>query len=157
MTAEAGYDEGLMSRVRSEAREWLAGHWSAGKDRREFLGEAVDAGWARPSWPRDLFGRDLPDDVAPVIAEELEKAGAPVPDTTTSAIVATVIRDFAGSAELRGDVLRGLLTGEYRNCLLYSEPGAGSDLAAVQTRADRDGDEWVVNGQKVRRPAQAHA
>jgi alkylation response protein AidB-like acyl-CoA dehydrogenase len=46
-------------------------------------------------------------------------------------------------------VLRKLLTGEYRTCLLYSEPGAGSDLAAVQTRAERDGEEWIVNGQKV--------
>ena len=46
-------------------------------------------------------------------------------------------------------MLRHLLAGEYHICLLYSEPGAGSDLAAVQTRADRDGEEWVVNGQKV--------
>jgi alkylation response protein AidB-like acyl-CoA dehydrogenase len=68
---------------------------------------------------------------------------------TASAIAATAIKDFAESPELRGPVLRKLLTGEYRTCLLYSEPGAGSDLAALQTRADRDGEEWVVNGQKV--------
>ena len=46
-------------------------------------------------------------------------------------------------------MLRKLLTGEYRTCLLYSEPGAGSDIAGLQTRAERDGAEWIVNGQKV--------
>ena len=63
MTAEtATYDERHEAQIRSEVQEWLSGHWSEGKDRREFPGEAVDAGWARPSWPRDLFGRDLPED-----------------------------------------------------------------------------------------------
>ncbi|HEV3312243.1 MAG TPA: acyl-CoA dehydrogenase family protein, partial [Chloroflexota bacterium] len=55
----------------------------------------------------------------------------------------------ASSIELRGPVQHKLLTGEYRTCLLYSEPGAGSDLAGLQTRADRDGDEWVISGHKV--------
>ena len=142
-------DERLAAQVRSDVRQWLSEHWSPGQDRRAFTEAAVDAGWARPSWPRDMFGRDLPEELTPVIAEEFTAAGAPVPDTTASAIAATAIKDFAESAELRGPVLRKLLTGEYRTCLLYSEPGAGSDLAAVQTRADRDGEEWVVNGQKV--------
>jgi alkylation response protein AidB-like acyl-CoA dehydrogenase len=70
-------------------------------------------------------------------------------DAALSPIAITAIRDFAESADLRGPVLHNLLTGDYHICLLYSEPGAGSDLAAVQTRADRDGEEWVVNGQKV--------
>ena len=54
-----------------------------------------------------------------------------------------------GSSELQAKMLRPLLLGDVNMCLLYSEPGAGSDLAGVQTRADRDGDEWIVNGQKV--------
>jgi alkylation response protein AidB-like acyl-CoA dehydrogenase len=149
MTQETAVDERLAGQVRSDVRAWLAEHWSPGMGRREFTEAAVDAGWARPSWPRDLFGRDLPEEATPVIAEEFAAAGAPVPDTTASAIAATAIKDFAESPQLRGPVLRKLLTGEYRTCLLYSEPGAGSDLAALQTRADRDGEEWVVNGQKV--------
>ena len=149
MTEQATIDEGQAAQVRADVQAWLAEHWSPGKNHRQFLEEAVDAGWARPSWPRDLFGRDLPEELTPVIAEEFAAAGAPVPDTTASAIAATAIKDFAESPELRGPVLRKLLTGEYRTCLLYSEPGAGSDLAALQTRADRDGEEWVVNGQKV--------
>jgi alkylation response protein AidB-like acyl-CoA dehydrogenase len=149
MTEEVAFDEQLAGQVRSDVRAWLARHWSADRDRRTFTEEAVEAGWARPSWSRDTFGRDLPEELTPVIAEEFTAAGAPVPDTTASAIAATAIRDFAESPELRGPVLRKLLTGEYRTCLLYSEPGAGSDLAGLQTRADRDGEEWVVNGQKV--------
>jgi alkylation response protein AidB-like acyl-CoA dehydrogenase len=77
-----------------------------------------------------------------------DEARAPVPgpegsgiDAALSPIAITAIRDFAESADLRGPVLRNLLTGDYHICLLYSEPGAGSDLAAVQTRADRDGEE----------------
>jgi alkylation response protein AidB-like acyl-CoA dehydrogenase len=149
MSEDVATDERLAAQVRSDVKQWLSAHWSPGQDRRAFAAAAVDAGWARPSWPRDTFGRDLPEELTPIIAEEFTAAGAPVPDTTASAIAATAIKDFAESAELRGPVLRKLLTGEYRTCLLYSEPGAGSDLAAVQTRADRDGEEWVVNGQKV--------
>ena len=149
MTEDVAIDERLAAQVRSDVKQWLSEHWSPGQDGRAFTEAAVEAGWARPSWPRDTFGRDLPEELTPIIAEEFTAAGAPVPDTTASAIAATAIKDFAESAELRGPVLRKLLTGEYRTCLLYSEPGAGSDLAAVQTRADRDGEEWVVNGQKV--------
>jgi alkylation response protein AidB-like acyl-CoA dehydrogenase len=62
-----------------------------------------------------------------------------------------------GSDPLKAHFLRPLLLGDVAMCLLYSEPGAGSDLASVQTRADRDGDEWVVNGQKVWTSGARHA
>ena len=149
VTEEITVDQRQAARVRAEVQQWLSEHWSPGQDLQLFTEEWVDAGWARPTWPREVFGRDLPEELAPVVAEEFTAAGAPVPNTSTSAIAANAIKDYAGSADLLGPVLRKLLTGEYHTCLLYSEPGAGSDLAAVQTRADRDGEEWVVNGQKV--------
>jgi alkylation response protein AidB-like acyl-CoA dehydrogenase len=149
VTEEITVDEQQAAQARADVKQWLSLHWTPGGDEQRFTEEWVDAGWARPSWPRDMFGRDLPEELAPIVAEEFAASGAPVPDTSASAIAANAIKDFAESAELRGPVLRKLLTGEYRTCLLYSEPGAGSDLAALQTRADRDGEEWIVNGQKV--------
>jgi alkylation response protein AidB-like acyl-CoA dehydrogenase len=88
-------------------------------------------------------------DAAAAVIDEFARVGAPRGSIAAAGIAVNTIRAFATSDELRKQVLRGLLTGEYRTCLLYSEPGAGSDLGGLQTRADRDGAEWIVNGQKV--------
>ena len=112
--------------------------------------EAVlDAGWAQPDWPRDLFGRGVSKAAAAAVVDEFARAGAPRGSIAAAGIAANAIKAFATSDTLRDHVLPRLLTGEYRTCLLYSEPGAGSDLGGLQTRADRDGSEWIVNGQKV--------
>src|ERR671933_2529701 len=131
--------------VRDEVRSWLAEHWTAGKNRQQFIEEVVDAGWALPSFPRDLYGRDLPPSADNVVVEEFTAAGAPLPYAFP--IATEVIRAHGATEELKA-VVRDLLFGA-RCCLLYSEPGAGSDLASLQTRADRHGDAWIVNGQKV--------
>jgi alkylation response protein AidB-like acyl-CoA dehydrogenase len=111
--------------------------------------EVVDAGWAQPDWPPDLYGRGVSKEAAAAVIDEFGRAGAPRGSIAAAGIAANTIRAFAASDTLRSDVLRKLLTGEYRTCLLYSEPGAGSDLGGLQTRAERDGAEWIVNGQKV--------
>ena len=108
-------------------------------------GRAVQRGAGQPP-PARLMKGGLMTDEARAAVPGPEGSGI---DAALSPIAITAIRDFAESADLRGPVLRNLLTGDYHICLLYSEPGAGSDLAAVQTRADRDGEEWVVNRQKV--------
>ena len=131
--------------VRDEVRSWLAEHWTAGKDRQQFIEEVVDAGWALPSFPRDLYGRDLLPSADKVVVEEFTAVGAPLPYALP--IATEVIRAHGATEELKV-VVRDLLFGA-RCCLLYSEPGAGSDLASLQTRADRHGDGWIVNGQKV--------
>lgn len=109
----------------------------------------AESGWGCPTWPKDLYGRGLTADYAGVVAEEFEKVRAVGPATGAGmSLVAPTILEH-GSDELKKRMLRQILTGEQKWCQLFSEPGNGSDLAGLTTRAIRDGDEWVVNGQKV--------
>ena len=136
-----------MEELRQEVADWLATNWS-GERSPDFLEKVVDAKWAAPSWPVEWFGRGLTPEVAQVVAQEFDKVGAPGAGQDVTNLWANTVLAF-GSDELRQEHLRDLMLGRTNMCLLYSEPGAGSDLASVQTRADRDGDEWIVNGQKV--------
>ena len=103
-------------------------------------------------FPEGLGGRGLPRDVQPFVDDLLEAAGAPDNDPRRNGIglgmAAPTILAF-GTKEQKRRFLKPLWTGEEVWCQLFSEPGAGSDLAAVATRAVRDGNTWVVNGQKV--------
>src|SRR4051794_5070196 len=142
--ARTAADEAL----RAEVRAWLADHWRPGLKPEEWLEGVVDAGWAVPTWPTQWYGRELTGDQAVVVAEEFERVGAPGSRQDLHNLWANTMLAF-GTEELKAKFVRPLLLGRVGMCLLYSEPGAGSDLAGLQTRADRDGDEWVVNGQKV--------
>jgi len=82
------------------------------------------------------------------VADEFRALGAPGTQQEQCNLWAITMATY-GTDELKRQFLRGLLTEELRSCLLYSEPGAGSDLAGLQTRADLDGETYVVNGQKV--------
>ncbi len=136
--------------IREEVRDWLKVHWEPETDRRNFLELVVESGWACPTWDANYFGKGLSESLALVVQEEFDKVGAPSSNLVgVNQIAAEVIKNHATSEEMRRYVQHKLLTGEFRTCLLYSEPGAGSDLAGLQTRADRDGEEWLVNGQKV--------
>lgn len=136
-----------MDALRQEVADWLATNWTG--DRSDaFLEKVVDDKWAAPSWPVEWYGRGLTPEQGQVIASEFARAGAPGSGQDITNLWANTVLAF-GSDELRQEHLRDLMLGRTNMCLLYSEPGAGSDLASVQTRADRDGDEWVVTGQKV--------
>ena len=136
--------------LRDEVETWLTEHWPAGKElpRKEWLEQVVDARWAVPTWPTEWYGRGLDGETAEVIAQEFRRAGAPGAGQDKHNLWANTVLAF-GTDELKQQFVRRLLIDDVKMCLLYSEPGAGSDLAGLQTRADRDGDEWVVNGQKV--------
>ncbi|HET6965255.1 MAG TPA: acyl-CoA dehydrogenase family protein [Acidimicrobiales bacterium] len=131
-----------------EARAWLQQHWSPGRPRREWLETVVDSGWAVPSWPEEWYGRGLSAEQAKDVAAEFRKAGAPGSGQDIHNLWANTLLAY-GTDGLKRRLLRPLLLDDVAMCLLYSEPGAGSDLASLQTRADRDGDEFVVTGQKV--------
>jgi alkylation response protein AidB-like acyl-CoA dehydrogenase len=133
--------------VRAEVSAWLAENWRSGGGP-EWRAALIDSGWGAPTWPVEWFGRGLPREFRRPIAEEFTKVGANAPSLDVTHLFANTILAH-GTEEQKREFLRPLLLGETQGCLLYSEPGAGSDLAALQTRAERDGDSWTVNGQKV--------
>jgi alkylation response protein AidB-like acyl-CoA dehydrogenase len=108
-----------------------------------------DAGWLVPGWPPELGGRNAGPIETLVYLEELAAAGLPrTTNVQGLGIVAPSIVDYGTEAQRREFALP-ILRGEMTACLGMSEPGAGSDLASLATRAVLDGDHWVVNGQKV--------
>ncbi|HET6859562.1 MAG TPA: acyl-CoA dehydrogenase family protein [Streptomyces sp.] len=138
--------------VRVLTRELLAAHPPATTAPKDFLKARFDAGLAWVHYPVGLGGLDAPRSLQAVVDEELTAAGAPDNDPRRIGIglgmAAPTILRF-GTDEQKRSLLRPLWVGEEVWCQLFSEPGAGSDLAALGTRAVRDGDSWVVNGQKV--------
>jgi alkylation response protein AidB-like acyl-CoA dehydrogenase len=118
--------------------------WASRWTRRMF-----DAGWLVPGWPPERGGRNAGPVETLVYLEELTRAG--IPRTTNPqglGIIAPSILDYGNEAQIR-DYAMPVLRGERAACLGMSEPGAGSDLASLSTRAVLDGDSFVINGQKV--------
>ena len=107
-----------------------------------------ERGWVAPTWPASEGGAGLDSLRAAIVAREFTRSGAPPILAGTTLLPASAIRAH-GSEQLQREVLPGIANGTIRVCLGYTEPDAGSDLAAVRTRAVRDGDEWIVNGQKM--------
>jgi alkylation response protein AidB-like acyl-CoA dehydrogenase len=138
--------------LREKVRDLLAAHDPATTDRLEFLQARFDAGLAWVHFPVGLGGLGASRTLQTVVEVDLAAAGAPSNDPRRIGIglgmAAPTILRF-GTEEQKNRFLRPLWTGEEVWCQLFSEPGAGSDLAAAGTRAVRDGDDWVVNGQKV--------
>jgi len=117
----------------------------------EFRSRQFDLGLAWVSFPEGYGGLGLPPDLQREVDRRLSEAGARPPGAREffglTMAGPTVVTH--GSDELRHRLLRATFTGEESWCQLFSEPGSGSDLAGLATRAVRDGDEWVVSGQKV--------
>ncbi|MEU8730349.1 MULTISPECIES: acyl-CoA dehydrogenase [Streptomyces] len=138
--------------LRRRTRELLAAHPPATTDRLDFLRARFDAGLAWVHYPHGLGGLGAPRSLQAVVDAELAAEGAPDNDPRRIGIglgmAAPTILQY-GTEEQQRRLLRPLWTGEEVWCQLFSEPGAGSDLAALGTRAVRDGEDWVVNGQKV--------
>jgi alkylation response protein AidB-like acyl-CoA dehydrogenase len=135
--------------IQERVAAFLAGHDPAG-DRLEFLRARFDAGLAWVHFPEGLGGLGAPRELQNVVERELADTPQLTPGVQAIGLgmAAPTILMF-GTDEQRKRFLRPLWTGEEIWCQLFSEPGAGSDLATLGTRAVRDGDEWVVDGQKV--------
>jgi len=154
MTAQASIDQ---DEIRAQLRRWIAAEWSPEMSLVEWRRRLADGGWACPTWPRECGGRALPAALAEIVADELANAGVPgPPDGVGMHLAAPTILEH-GSDDLKRRLLGPIATGEVIWCQLFSEPGAGSDLAGLTARAERDGDEFVVTGQKVWNTGAAHA
>lgn len=138
--------------LRSRTRELLAAHPPATTEAIDFLKARFDAGLAWVHYPVGLGGLGAPRSLQSVVDAELAAAGAPDNDPRRIGIglgmAAPTILKY-GTDEQKRRFLRPLWVGEEVWCQLFSEPGAGSDLAALGTRAVRADDHWIVNGQKV--------
>ncbi|MGY3555455.1 acyl-CoA dehydrogenase family protein [Williamsia sp. R60] len=115
---------------------------------KDWLAALFDAGYAGPSWPREHGGMDLSFARQVIYQEEYSKARVPGPQGTGLGIVAPTIIKY-GTDDQKARWLRSMLRGDTVWAQGWSEPGAGSDLPALRTTAKRDGDHYVVNGQKV--------
>jgi len=127
---------------RLEVRAWLAEHPTPSGT------ELAEAGYVAPHWPKP-FGFDADPIHQLLIDDELRAAGVRRPVNPIGIGWAGPTLLHAGTEEQKARYLPRLLSGEELWCQLFSEPGSGSDLANLGTRAVRDGDEWVVNGQKI--------
>jgi len=104
-------------------------------------------GWLGIGWPAEYGGQGRSSIEQFIFFDESMRAGAPVPMLTINTVAPSIMK--FGTAEQKQFFLPRILRGEIHFCIGYTEPGAGTDLASLQTRAVRDGDHWVVNGQKV--------
>ena len=127
----------------------LAEH--ADDDEREFLGAQFDAGLARMDYPVGLGGLDAEPALQEIVDEALEAAGRRYPWIRNAMGIGmcgpTIVA--RGTREQQERFLRPIFTAEEIWCQLFSEPGAGSDVASLSTSAVRDGDQWIVNGSKI--------
>lgn len=114
---------------------------------REVIQKIGRDGWLTVSWPTEYGGRGLSAIESYLFFDETQRLGVPIPFLTTNTVGPTLLEH--GTEEQRERFIPGIARGDIHFSIGYSEPGAGTDLAALTTRAERDGDHYVVNGQKM--------
>ena len=152
---------------RDELRAWLAdnapGEPPAGDEdaqyawRRDWQRRLAEGGWAAVHWPAEHGGRGATLTQSAIFYEELGRSGAPLPANVLGILLAGPTIMTWGTQEQRDRHLAPILTAEEIWCQGFSEPDAGSDLAALKTRAVQDGEEWAITGQKVWTSGAQHA
>ena len=130
-----------------EVEEQLARANGVGEPMRGIVRRMGGDGWLGIGWPKEWGGQGRSAIEQFVFFDESMRAGAPVPMLTINTVGPTIMN--FGTDEQKQFFLPKILKGEIHFCIGYTEPGAGTDLAALKTRAVRDGDEYVINGQKI--------
>lgn len=137
------YLQGVMT---EEIRQATAGN-EGGPLYRQVIRQMGRDGWLTPGWPVEYGGRGLDPSMQKILLEELVLAEAPYPFVTVNTVGPALMR--LGTEEQKREILPRIATGDLIFAIGYTEPGAGSDLASLKTRAVREGDEFIINGQKV--------
>jgi alkylation response protein AidB-like acyl-CoA dehydrogenase len=138
-----------MGDVLDELDAWLDENWDADLTVREWWERLGLAGWAAPALPTNAFGKDLARNDAIAVSRRIAERGALGAPGGLGMLLAAPTIATHGTPEQIERYVRPIVTGAHAWCQLFSEPGAGSDLAGLSSRAVKDGEEWVVNGQKV--------
>jgi alkylation response protein AidB-like acyl-CoA dehydrogenase len=133
----------------AEVKAWLADNWDPGLTVGEWWERLGGSGWAAPTWPVDACGRGLSREEGVRVARAITEFGALGAPGGLGLLLAGPTIATHGTAGQKAQYLPDIVCGRKAWCQLFSEPQAGSDLAGLQTRAVLDGEEWVVNGQKV--------
>ncbi len=155
---EIGYTEehqALRNRLRDyyadlltpEVEAQLADSHGIGPDMRRVVKKMAADGWLGIGWPTEYGGQGLGPIEQYIFFDESMRAGAPVPMLTINTVGPTIM-DY-GTKEQKDFFLPKILAGDIHFCIGYTEPESGTDLASLQTRAVRDGDEYIINGQKI--------
>ena len=144
-------------RIQREVSAWLDANWRTDRPLLEWRNILLKGGWAAPHWPEEWFGRGFTLDQAAVVADVFrEKDIVPAAQVGPRGLASETIL-ACGSNDQKRRYLRPILTGEHTWCQLFSEPGSGSDLAGLSTRAEFKDGKWIINGQKVWNTSAHHA
>ena len=149
--AVPGGELGVVSleQVRAEVGRFLDEQWDPAITVGEWWDRLARSGWAFPTWPRQWFGRDLPTEALAEVSAIFRARGTLGAPGGLGQMMGGPVLMRHGDEHQRRRHLWPLASGAEAWCQFFSEPGSGSDLASAQTRAVRDGDGWIVNGQKV--------
>jgi alkylation response protein AidB-like acyl-CoA dehydrogenase len=133
----------------TEVKAWLEENWDPDLTVREWWERLGTSGWAAPTWPVEWYGKGLSNAENNQVQRTIGEFGALGPPGGLGMLLAGPTIITHGTDEQKAHYLADIVTGRVGWCQLFSEPVAGSDLAGLQARAIKDGEEWVVNGQKV--------
>src|SRR4051794_1642880 len=132
-----------------ELAAWLESNWDPDLTVAEWWERLGLAGWSAPGLPENAYGRGLSRNDAVQVQQQIAEFGALGAPAGLGVLLAAPTIATHGSQEQIDLYVREIVTGQKAWCQLFSEPGAGSDLAGLTSRAMKDGEEWIVNGQKV--------
>ena len=135
--------------LKAEVQAWLDDHWDPELSVDDWWRIVAKAGWTAPHFTPEQGGRGLPRKAANTVRDEFHKHGALMPPGGLGLLMAAPTILTHGTPDQVARHVPPILDGQANWCQLFSEPGAGSDLAGLTTRAERDGDRWIINGQKV--------